>query len=890
MLVVVLRLVCTAFYLQVTMCYQSCNFYGQIAYCPGQEHYWVPVLPPSITHLYLDSNYISEINSTSLRSYEELLELDLGNQKVVLVIRNDSFLRQRKLTRLVLGLNPGLKLEPRSFAGLSNLQNLFLDYCSLTESILAENYLEPLLSLEMLNLFGNRIERLRPGLFFSNLTKFTNLNLKLNQIDRLCEENLVGFRGKYFTLNIHSNQLFKTDFDWGSCGNPFKGMGFRLLDLSSNGVNLMRIRQFFRAINGTPIGHLVYSGLIGKDFSHDNFPDPDNNTFEGLENSYVTILQIPKNRIFALQSDVFKPLKDVLIIDISSNKINQINRNAFRGLQGHLKILNLSSNLLGEIYSDTFNSLTELVILDLSYNHIGVLGSKAFRGLPKLQNLHLTGNSLRDLGFPESLPNLNILFLGDNKLNSVTQISRFGMNSVYVDVSDNRLTNLEDIYEILSHFKHLQYLFYGGNFIRYCMVNQAKIPHNNSLQELDLHGVFLQLVWSQGQCLNLFDHLKKTRHLNISFNSLTTLPQGIFSGLSSIVEIDLSSNALTYLQADVFPVSLKKLHLSNNLLASPDPVTFQSLSFLSLSANRFHCNCTLVSFLNWLDMTNVTFMSPVEEYRCEFPAAVHNLSLLEYATIIEPCEGDDEEAVQALKFVLFIFSAILIIIVLLGGIIYARLRGHIFIIYKKIVGRVLEGPKPAPAEQNWQYDAFFCFSNCDHRWVEDALLKKLDNQFSEENLLRCCFEARDFLPGEDHLSNIRDAIWCSRKTLCIVSKEFLKDGWCLEAFALAHGRMLEELTNVLIMLVVGKVAHYQLMKCHAVRAFVQGREYLTWPEDPQDLEWFFERLVSQILKDTKVKKFVVDKPEPAKPECPLDKGDHIPLENIRAIVTETPPS
>lgn len=31
------------------------------------------------------------------------------------------------------------------------------------------------------------------------------------------------------------------------------------------------------------------------------------------------------------------------------------------------------------------------------------------------------------------------------------------------------------------------------------------------------------------------------------------------------------------------------------------------------------------------------------------------------------------------------------------------------------------------------------------------------------------------------------------------------DGWCLEAFSLAQGRMLEELSNVLIMVVVGKV-------------------------------------------------------------------------------------
>uniref|UniRef100_A0A8P4KPD9 TIR domain-containing protein n=1 Tax=Dicentrarchus labrax TaxID=13489 RepID=A0A8P4KPD9_DICLA len=673
----------------------------------------------NISHLYLDTNYISEINSTSLRGYDQLLELDLGMQNVPLIIRNNAFLRQRKLTRLVIGANKGLQLEPRAFAGLFNLEQLFLDSCDLTDSILAENYLQPLLSLETLDLFGNKIVRLRPGLFFSKLTKFTQLNLKLNQIQRLCEGDLAGFRGKHFTLlNLVSNHFYRSgDFDWG-CGNPFRGMAFNVLDLSNNGFSFNTSRQLFKAIEGTPITHLKFSGHIGKGFSHDNLPDPDESTFEGLTNSGVNIFSLSNNRIFALQRAVFSPLKDAIIIDISRNRINQINRNAFNGLQGHLRMLNLSFNLLGEIYSHTFTNLTDLRVLDLSYNHIGALGDKAFSDLPKLRALYLTGNSLRDLGFPALLPNLEYLLLDDNKLKSVS--------------------------------------------------------------------------------------------------------------------------------------------------TSPDPVTFQSLSFFSLAVNRFHCDCHLDSFLKWLNVTNVTFLSPVEEYRCEFPAALHNLPLLDYSMIVEPCEEDDEKAVQDLKFALFIFSAFLIITVIFSGIVYARLRGRIFIIYKKIVGRVLQGPKPIPPLDKVQYDAFLCFSDHDYKWVEAALLKKLDNQFSEENIFHCCFEARDFLPGEDHLSNIRDAIW--------------GNGWCLEAFTLAQGRMLEELTNVLIMLVVGK-----LMKYNAVRAFVQRREYLIWPEDPQDLGWFYERLVAQILKDNKVKKFAEDEPEPAQPDAPPQNEDGIQLEKIRAI-------
>lgn len=752
---------------------------GLSAGCASQHHYWVPVLPPNITHLFLEMNYISEINSTSLRSYDQLIQLDLGKQNVPLIIRNNAFLRQRKLTRLELGFNVGLQLEPRALAGLFNLRHLFLYHCNLKSSILAGSYLQPLLSLETLDLFGNEIVTLRPGLFFSRLTKLTELNLKLNNIERLCEEDLAGFKGKYFKLlNLNSNHFYKIynsgDFDWESCGNPFRGLAFDTLDLSSSGLSLNTSRQFFKTIQGTPISHLIFSGHIGKGFSHDNLPDPDQRTFEGLTSSTVYKLDMSKSWIATLQRAVFSPLKDVVIIDISKNKVNQINKNAFNGLQGHLKMLNLSFNLLGEIYSHTFSNLTELRVLDLSYNHIGALGYKVFSGLPKLRALYLTGNSLRHLGFPASLPNLDFLLLADNKLKSLSSITDLGMNSNYVDVADNRLSNLEDVYVILSHFSRLQYFFFGGNFIKWCTLSpNVSVPHNNSLLVLDLHDSSLQIVWSEGNCLNLFDHLENLIGLNLSFNSLATLPRGIFGGLSSIIEIDLSFNALTYLQPGVFPLSLKQLHISSNFLASPDPTNFQSLSSLKLAGNWFHCDCHLESFLQWLNVTNVTFLSPAEDFTCEFPAAFHNLPLLNYSTIVEPCEREDEEAVRVLRFALFIFSALLVVTVILSGIVYAHLRGHLFIIYKKIVSRVLEGPKPTIPVDEVQYDAFLCFSNSDYRWVEAALLKRLDNQFSEENLFHCCFEARDFLPGEDHLSNIRDAIWGSRKTVCIVSKEFL---------------------------------------------------------------------------------------------------------------------
>uniref|UniRef100_A0A3Q1C9I1 Toll-like receptor 5 n=1 Tax=Amphiprion ocellaris TaxID=80972 RepID=A0A3Q1C9I1_AMPOC len=484
MWLLVLQLLGAGFYLQVATCYRSCILNGQRALCSGQWFYQVPALPPNITHLFLDRNYIRELSSASLEDFAELQDLDLGNQKVKLVIRNNGFLQQRNMTRLVLGFNIGLQLEPRAFAGLDNLQSLFLDHCRLTDAILTNSFLQPLRFLETLDLFGNRIMRLQPGLFFSNLTRFTQLNLKLNQIEKFCEGDLVGFKGKYFQyLNLTSNKLFRTPSeDWFSCGNPFKGIAFNILDLSYNGLNKKQITQFFKAIQGTQIAHLKYSGPIGKGFSHENIPDPDESTFEGLNRSAISILDLSKNFIFCLQKAVFSPLKD-------------INPNAFDGLQGHLRMLNLG--------------LTELRVLDLSYNHIGVLGDDAFSKLPRLRGLFLTGNSLRGLGLPAMLPNLEYLTLGDNKLSSIYNLITLGSSSTYVDVSDNRLTDMEDVYVILTHFKRLQKLFFGGNFIKWCTLSKnIMMPQNNSLEVLDLHDSshLLRTVvsLSDGWCLEAF--------------------------------------------------------------------------------------------------------------------------------------------------------------------------------------------------------------------------------------------------------------------------------------------------------------------------------------------------------------------------------------------------
>lgn len=603
-----------------------------MAFCASRGLDVVPPLPPNVTHLYLEMNRIGQLDASSLGGLEQLRVLDLGRQLVPLVIRDGAFGGLGRLRSLVLGSNPGLRLEPRALAGLSGLRELHLDYCSLDGSILSGGYLEPLGSLERLNLFGNKVGRIRPASFFANMSRLRDLNLRLNAIDSICQPDLESFQGKRFgTLDVSSVQfraLSGRGFDWETCGNPFKGMSFQTLDLSHNGFGADKSKMFFRALEGTEISHLKISGFMGKGFSFNNFPDPDNGTFAGLRNSSVVTLDLSRGRIFALRGGVFRWLKGVRTIDVSRNRVNEIHRNAFEGLEGHLKTLNLSHNLLGEVYSHTFSSLTILEVLDLSHNHIGALGYGSFRGLPNLKALILTGNALTNLGFPAPLPNLQFLLLADNRLSSVSDLGKFARNVKHLDVRENRLTNLDDVHVFVAQLRGLQTLLYGRNTVRWCSPSQHR---QSTLTILDLHASSLQALWSQGRCLELFDGFGRVSDIDLSSNALRGLPAGVFRGLASVAKMDLSSNALTYLQPDALPKSLRRLDLSNNFIASPDPAAFRSLSHLDLGSNRFHCEPQLRSFLGWLNLTDVTFLSPVQELRCEFPLGFYRVPLLEYS-------------------------------------------------------------------------------------------------------------------------------------------------------------------------------------------------------------------------------------------------------------------
>ncbi|XP_025066423.1 toll-like receptor 5 isoform X1 [Alligator sinensis] len=805
----------------------------------------IPLVPSDTVKFLLSFNNIKQVNANSFPLLEQLLLLEIGLQFTHSVtIGKAAFENLPNLQVLDLGANRHLYLDPDAFVSLSNLTVLRLFGNALGDYILQDNYFQDLISLEDLDLSSNRITSLRPHPLFYNLKSLKRVNLKYNWIQILCEGNLDSFQGKTSLIfSLNSNHLYySSSVDWAKCGNPLRNINLDTLDVGSNGWHVDIVQNFSTAVEGTSITFLKLDHhIMGAGFGFVNIKDPDNSTFAGLARSGLRLLDISQGFIFSLNPGVFQKLTDLEWLNLYNNKINQIQKGAFFGL-GKLNFLNLSYNLLGELYDFTFGGLHNVAIIDLQKNHIGAIRENSFKDLLRLKMVNLRDNAIKII---PSLPTLTTAYLGENKLVSVRYRT---IAAMYLDLEKNRLENLGDLY-ILSQIPDIQYIFLKQNRFSYC-VKPDNVMANSQLIYLDLGENMIKLVWDRNLCLDVFWELSKLQVLHLNNNYLTTLPQDIFRGLASLNRLNLASNLLFYLSPGVFPESLKNLNISGNQLLSPDPGVFMTLSILDITHNRYFCDCTLSNLLLWLNTTNTTLAGSQDDIYCVHPPAFAGvpLSLL----LFDGCNED--EILKPLQFAVFIFTSVVLVMFITAVIVFIHLRGTCFVWYKKIKRILVDDLRQAPDASAYIYDAYLCYSRKDFEWVQNSLLKHLDSQYSDKNRFTLCFEERDFLPGEDHISNIRDAIWNSRKTICIVTRQFLKDGWCVEALNFAQSRYFCDLKDVLIVVVVGSLSQYQLMKYKPVRVFMQRSRYMRWPEDHQDIGWFLNNLSHQILTEKKVKK------------------------------------
>lgn len=282
------------------------------------------------------------------------------------------------------------------------------------------------------------------------------LDLSQSNITMLKENSFVGL--VFLKTLLMPNNFIKTIIP-----GTFKGVKkIEYINLENNSIMILQQDGF------QELKHLKILNL-----NNNKIKNVLDESFRGLDS--LTELYLSKNEIPTVKS-VFNKLKSLKILTLNSNKINSIEK-------GDLNIpsllqLELSKNMLSEIKTEVFSQLNNLIILDLSYNPIDTLKPGSLKGLQKLENINLSGCKLTEIEKQtfKGLNNLKTINLSENKLtvlhtgmfsaipelrklnvssNSITKVEATGMFSLQsLHVLDLSYNNLNELNYIIL-FKHL---------------------------------------------------------------------------------------------------------------------------------------------------------------------------------------------------------------------------------------------------------------------------------------------------------------------------------------------------------------------------------------------------------------------------------------------------
>uniref|UniRef100_UPI00398EFADF toll-like receptor 13 n=1 Tax=Pristiophorus japonicus TaxID=55135 RepID=UPI00398EFADF len=199
---------------------------------------------------------------------------------------------------------------------------------------------------------------------------------------------------------------------------------------------------------------------------------------------------------------------------------------------------------------------------------------------------------------------------------------------------------------------------------------------------------------------------------------------------------------------------------------------------------------------------------------------------------ISPCDID-------VSMYCFVATSLLVLLTLALSLTYTK--ANIYCRYLWYMLKAwLEGRRVDKLGKGCWYDAFVSYSSSDEAWVVDQLLPQLEQRGPE--WFQLCLHSRDFELGMDIFRNIEKAIHSSRKTLCVISSQYLRSEWCSLEYQLTSLRLFCDQNDVLIVIFLEDIPNFQLSACHKLRKLVKSKTYIEWPEEAEKQVLFWARL------------------------------------------------
>ena len=432
----------------------------------------------------------------------------------------------------------------------------------------------------------------------------------------------------------------------------------------------------------------------------------------------------------------------------------------------------------------------------------------------------------------------------------------------------------------LSTSKNLKYLNMQSNFITYLTSFNANslVPmevdfsRNNMISfagafdeaivnnGLVVHGLILSENRLGGELEKYGDRIFTNFHvlaeLDLSSNDIKTLPSSVFENLGQLEYLSLSRNALNLIRFKIVHMTrLKRLDISSNLLSQFDVKLQEDVDFLKQNSpnltinmldNPFQCSCETRHFLEWMHDRHSMFYR-YDEYNClhdnnpfKFKNITQLLNILHYQ-----CTLNTAITVSASLL------AFLIFVIALSVFLY-RHKWDVRFFFLKYVTNRKAYQELEDSEEEYEYDAFVSFHSDDQDWVWNELHENLDSlqdNMETDDLprFRLCIHERDFVPGDLIEENILRSIESSRKTIVVLSRNFLQSVWCEFELQIARKLCVDKGRDLIIAVMLEPLPT-NIKIAQSVERLVRKNTYIEWPTDPLARIQFWEKMRSALSK------------------------------------------
>jgi len=325
----------------------------------------------------------------------------------------------------------------------------------------------------------------------------------------------------------------------------------------------------------------------------------------------LTHINLSFNRIRTLEHTGIEQLRNLLVLELQCNLIEEIPESLAKGCQ-RLQYINLSNNRIKTIPVSLFHNLRRVLHhLDISFNRlVGKLPPKIGE-LEVLEILRLNGNRM-DGDLPKRLSEclqLRELDLRGNRFGSILSYDQDGTEIL------TETENYAQSMEVLSECKKLEILLLDGNPIRWIgkmsAIEDIQVEMNSNVDPSKFIDFPVLKIFSMSYRLStgnqkpmIFRITNITgtlTELNLSFCGLEILPNNFFTKLTGIERLILDGNRLRELpyfsssvrvhQKEIRQIGpFRMRHLSvyyNHLMALPDDIgELVELEYLDVRSNH----------------------------------------------------------------------------------------------------------------------------------------------------------------------------------------------------------------------------------------------------------------------------------------------------------------